>query len=109
VPHPPKNPTAPNPNLHASLRVRYFFPRAPPDVIYAFADTQYATADGFAKPVIIHRAVMGSMERMIAILCEHYAGKWPLWISPRQIMIVPISEVSMGERPSSFTARRLSR
>jgi threonyl-tRNA synthetase len=52
---------------------------------------------------------MGSMERMIAILCEHYAGKWPLWISPRQIMIVPISEVSMGERPSSFTARRLSR
>lgn len=46
---------------------------------------------------------MGSMERMIAILCEHYAGKWPLWISPRQIMIVPISEVSMGEqRPSSF-------
>jgi len=55
----------------------------------------YAQEEGIARPVIIHRAVMGSMERMIAILTEHFAGKWPLWLSPRQIMIVPISDHSV--------------
>ena len=47
-----------------------------------------------ARPVIIHRAVLGSVERMFAILTEHYAGKWPFWLSPRQVMLVPISETS---------------
>lgn len=42
------------------------------------------------RPVIIHRAILGSVERMIAILTENCAGKWPFWISPRQIMVVPI-------------------
>ena len=36
------------------------------------------------RPVIVHRAILGSVERMFAILTEHYAGKWPLWLSPRQ-------------------------
>jgi threonyl-tRNA synthetase len=36
--------------------------------------------------------VLGSVERMMAILTEHYGGKWPLWLSPRQVMIVPISD-----------------
>jgi len=44
----------------------------------------------FARPVIVHRAVLGSVERMFAVLCEHFGGKWPLWLSPRQIMIVPV-------------------
>lgn len=44
----------------------------------------------FAKPVIIHRAMLGSVERMFAVLCEHWGGKWPFWVSPRQIMIVPV-------------------
>ena len=43
------------------------------------------------RPVIIHRAILGSLERMIAILTENYAGKWPFWLSPRQVMIVPVS------------------
>ena len=47
-----------------------------------------------ARPIIIHRAILGSVERMFAILTEHYAGKWPFWMSPRQVMIVPISETS---------------
>lgn len=42
------------------------------------------------RPVIIHRAILGSVERMIAILTESYAGKWPFWISPRQAMVIPI-------------------
>ncbi|EPY39861.1 threonyl-tRNA synthetase [Angomonas deanei] len=44
-----------------------------------------------ARPVMIHRAIFGSMERCIAILCEHYGGEWPFWMSPRQVMIVPVS------------------
>lgn len=38
---------------------------------------------GFERPVIIHRAILGSLERCIAILIEHYGGKWPFWLSPR--------------------------
>uniref|UniRef100_A0A672ZKI9 threonine--tRNA ligase n=1 Tax=Sphaeramia orbicularis TaxID=375764 RepID=A0A672ZKI9_9TELE len=47
--------------------------------------------DDKVRPVIIHRAILGSVERMIAILTENYAGKWPLWISPRQVMVVPVN------------------
>uniref|UniRef100_H2YMV2 threonine--tRNA ligase n=1 Tax=Ciona savignyi TaxID=51511 RepID=H2YMV2_CIOSA len=43
------------------------------------------------RPVIIHRAILGSMERMIAVLTENYGGKWPLWLSPRQVMILAVS------------------
>lgn len=39
---------------------------------------------------MIHRAVLGSVERMLAILTEHYAGKWPFWLSPRQVIICPL-------------------
>jgi len=44
------------------------------------------------RPVIIHRAIYGSLERFIAILIEHTGGKWPFWLSPRQIMICTISK-----------------
>ena len=49
-------------------------------------------AAGSERPVLIHRAVLGSVERMIAILCEHYAGKWPFFLSPRQAMVVPVAK-----------------
>uniref|UniRef100_H2YMU6 threonine--tRNA ligase n=1 Tax=Ciona savignyi TaxID=51511 RepID=H2YMU6_CIOSA len=53
----------------------------------------YVTGEGDEKkrPVIIHRAILGSMERMIAVLTENYGGKWPLWLSPRQVMILAVS------------------
>nr|CCC90392.1 putative threonyl-tRNA synthetase [Trypanosoma congolense IL3000] len=44
-----------------------------------------------ARPVMIHRAIFGSVERCIAILCEHYGGEWPFWLSPRQVVVVPVS------------------
>ncbi|CAM4625302.1 unnamed protein product [Caretta caretta] len=47
-------------------------------------------SDDKKRPVIIHRAVLGSVERMIAILAENYGGKWPFWLSPRQVMVVPV-------------------
>jgi threonyl-tRNA synthetase len=55
-------------------------------------ELQYSTSNmnEFARPVIIHRAMLGSVERMFAVLCEHYGGKWPLWLSPRQVMLVPV-------------------
>jgi len=58
-------------------------------------DLQYNTGSKekgkeFARPVMVHRAMLGSVERMFAVLCEHYGGKWPLWLSPRQVMVVPI-------------------
>lgn len=43
-----------------------------------------------ARPVMIHRAILGSVERMTAILTEHYKGKWPLWLLPRQVLVVPV-------------------
>uniref|UniRef100_A0A336L5Z5 threonine--tRNA ligase n=1 Tax=Culicoides sonorensis TaxID=179676 RepID=A0A336L5Z5_CULSO len=55
-------------------------------------DLGYVSETGEKKrPVIIHRAILGSVERMIAILTENYAGKWPFWLSPRQVMIVPVA------------------
>ena len=42
------------------------------------------------RPVMIHRAILGSVERMTAILTEHFAGKWPFWLSPRQVLVVPV-------------------
>ncbi|KAK7575497.1 hypothetical protein V9T40_011783 [Parthenolecanium corni] len=45
----------------------------------------------FVRPVIIHRAILGSVERMIAILTESYAGKWPFWLSPRQAITIPVA------------------
>lgn len=44
------------------------------------------------RPVIIHRAIFGSVERFLAILIEHTAGKWPFWVSPRQVIVCPVSE-----------------
>ena len=46
----------------------------------------------YERPVIIHRAVMGSIERMMGILTEHTGGKWPFWLSPRQCVVIPVSE-----------------
>lgn len=47
---------------------------------------------GFKRPIMIHRAILGSVERFLAVLIEHTAGKWPFFISPRQAVVVPLSE-----------------
>ncbi|KAK9390925.1 threonine-tRNA ligase mitochondrial [Crotalus adamanteus] len=55
-------------------------------------DLSFKGRDGGApeRPVLIHRAVLGSVERMLAILAENYGGKWPFWLSPSQIMVIPV-------------------
>ncbi|WP_456463023.1 threonine--tRNA ligase [Lutibacter sp.] len=56
-------------------------------------DLSYKGADNqLHRPVMIHRAPFGSMERFIAVLLEHTAGKFPLWLTPEQVIILPISE-----------------
>jgi threonyl-tRNA synthetase len=56
-------------------------------------DLTYTGEDNVAhRPVIIHRAILGSFERFIAILIEHFAGAFPLWLAPEQVRIVPISD-----------------
>ena len=55
---------------------------------------EQAVKPGHARPVMIHRAVLGSLERFMAILTEHLSGKWPLWLSPRQVAVLAVSEKS---------------
>lgn len=44
------------------------------------------------RPIMVHRAVFGSLERFLAILLDHYQGAWPFWLNPRQAVIIPVSE-----------------
>lgn len=54
---------------------------------------EYVGADGKThRPIMIHRVVFGSIERFIGILIEHYAGKFPLWLAPVQVKILPLAE-----------------
>jgi threonyl-tRNA synthetase len=53
----------------------------------------YAGADNTPhRPVMVHRAPFGSLERFVGILIEHYAGAFPVWLSPRQIAVLPVSD-----------------
>ncbi|MBL6941242.1 MAG: threonine--tRNA ligase, partial [Rhodospirillales bacterium] len=58
-------------------------------------DANYVGIDGEKhRPVMLHRAILGSFERFIGILIEHYAGKFPLWLAPVQVVIATITEVA---------------
>jgi threonyl-tRNA synthetase len=57
-------------------------------------ELKYQDKDGkIQTPVIIHRALLGSLERFIALLTENTSGKWPFWISPRHAIIIPVSNL----------------
>ncbi len=60
-------------------------------------EAEYMGADGEKhRPIMIHRVVYGALERFIGILIEHYAGKFPVWLAPVQVKILPISEKFFG-------------
>ncbi|HEX3927107.1 MAG TPA: threonine--tRNA ligase [Gemmatimonadales bacterium] len=68
-------------------------------------DLNYTGEDNTAhRPVIIHRAVCGSFERFIAILIEHFAGAFPLWLAPEQVRILPIND-TQHEAAAAVTKR----
>ena len=56
-------------------------------------EAEYTGADGAKhRPIMIHRVVFGSIERFIGILIEHYAGKFPTWLAPVQVKLLPITD-----------------
>jgi threonyl-tRNA synthetase len=56
-------------------------------------DLSYIGPDGLAhQPVMLHRALLGSVERFLGVLIEHYAGAFPIWLAPVQVVVIPISE-----------------
>ena len=59
-------------------------------------NAEYVGADGQKHhPVMLHRAVLGSLERFIGILIEHYAGAFPLWLAPEQVRVLPVSDKAL--------------
>ncbi|KAJ2766867.1 hypothetical protein IWQ56_003550, partial [Coemansia nantahalensis] len=68
---------------------------------------RYTGPDGRQhRPVMIHRAILGSMERMLAVLIEHWGGKWPFWVNPRQAIVIPTTTAATG-RPIVDYARHV--
>jgi len=58
-------------------------------------DLTYIGEDGDKhRPVVIHRVIYGSMERLIALLIEHYGGAFPTWLAPTQVAIIPVTDRS---------------
>lgn len=56
-------------------------------------DISYEDADGTRqRPVMVHRAIFGAMERFVAVLIEHFAGAFPVWLSPVQVAVIPIAD-----------------
>lgn len=67
-------------------------------------ELEYNAADGSAqRPVMIHRAILGSVERMMAVLIEHFGGRWPFWLSPRQVMVCPVSPAHAAAADALFS------
>jgi len=60
-------------------------------------DLTYVGADGKDhQPYMVHRALLGSIERFFGILIEHYAGAFPLWLAPEQVRVLPVSDKALG-------------
>ena len=56
-------------------------------------DLEYVNEDGQrSRPVMVHRAMLGSLERFMGVLIEHFAGSMPPWLSPSQVLIIPIAD-----------------
>ncbi len=66
---------------------------------------EYVAEDGSRqRPIMIHRAILGSIERFFGVLIEHYEGKFPFWLSPTQVVVAPISE-QQAEYAAQVAAR----
>ena len=68
-------------------------------------DPELLAKSGPVRPVMIHRAVLGSVERFMALLIEHYNGKWPFWLNPKQISVMTVSD---NEEIVAFAKRAVS-
>ncbi|KAA0177089.1 hypothetical protein FNF27_01419 [Cafeteria roenbergensis] len=70
---------------------------------------RYQSPDGELRtPVIVHRALLGSFERMLAVLAEHFAGRWPLWLAPRQVSVIPLPQCGAAGEAAAAVLRASS-
>jgi len=68
-------------------------------------ELEYTDSDGEKKrPVMLHRAILGSVERFMAVLIEHYAGAFPMWLAPEQIRVVSVSD-DFADKADEFVAQ----
>jgi threonyl-tRNA synthetase len=73
----------------ATIQLDYYMPKQ-------FGNTYVGEDNREHTPAVIHRAVMGSFERFIGILIEHYAGVFPVWLAPVQVRVIPVGEAHRG-------------
>ena len=72
-------------------------------------EAEYTGADGEKhRPIMIHRVLLGSIERFIGILIEHYAGKFPVWLAPVQVKVLPISDKNAAYAKNVYDALKKS-
>ena len=72
-------------------------------------EAEYTGADGEKhRPIMIHRVLLGSIERFIGILIEHYAGKFPAWLAPVQVKVLPISDKNAAYAKNVYDALKKS-
>jgi len=80
--------------LPQNFNLLYRTSEAAADQIKTESEAGHGVPAGMARPVMIHRAVIGSFERFFGIIIEHFGGKWPFWLSPRQVMVIPVMKVA---------------
>lgn len=71
-------------------------------------DESLLARDGMVTPVVIHRAILGSLERFMALVVERYQGRWPFWLSPRQMMILSVGNEDLVKNYVRTLAKRLT-
>lgn len=70
-------------------------------------ELKYTDADGSSKtPVVIHRAILGSIERFLGVIIEHYAGAFPVWLSPVQVKLISVAETHVSACQSLYKELR---
>lgn len=69
------------------------------DIVYVDSNSEKK------RPIMIHRAVLGSLERFFGVLIEHYAGDFPLWLSPIQARVLPVTDTQVYTATSVMNLR----
>ena len=81
------------------------------DLKYRVSDKEVKEEEksNFERPVMIHKAILGSIERFLALLIENCQGKWPFWLSPKQVKVIPVNERVMEYAEKVYLRLKLVR
>ncbi|CCK70636.1 threonine--tRNA ligase MST1 KNAG_0E03820 [Huiozyma naganishii CBS 8797] len=73
-------------------------------------DLKFKNKDNkYERPIMIHRAIFGSVERFLSLLIDHYKGKWPFWLNPYQAMIIPVNTKMEGQTEACLRLKEMLR